>query len=207
MEERHFTIGTYLKHDKADNYLALGEVYKSTLKTLMKHFGMSDEDAQKEIDERTDPGSLLLPDHDYGIAPLAFLFRHYIEIKLKGLILYKGDSCERTHDVSRLLEQLRNILNSERASGDERLSIETCLIINEFQKLDKNSDGFRYPYGKNDTPSLQSNNAFLKYFNSLSAFKQMVNYVVDDFTNLEGDIDAEKEHQETLASMSNNQPS
>ncbi|MCE2498709.1 MAG: hypothetical protein J4F28_06960 [Nitrosopumilaceae archaeon] len=207
MEERYFAIGTCPKRDKVADYLEFGEVYKSALKTLMRHFEMPDEDMQKEIDERTDPGILLLPDHDYGIAPLAFLFRHYIEIKLKGLILYKGGSWEPTHDVRWLLEQLKNILNSEREGGDNRLSAETCIIINEFQKLDKNSDGFRYPYGKKGDPSLQNDSALLKYFNSLSTFKQMVNYVVDDFTNLEGDIDAEKECRETLASMSNNQPS
>ena len=207
MKERYFATGTYLKPDKANNYLAFGDTYKSALKTLMKYFEMSDEDEQKGIDERTDPDILLLPDHDYGIAPLAFLFRHYIEIKLKGLILYKGKSFRLTHDISKLLEQLRDILTSERTNGDERLSAKTCTVINEFQKLDEGSDGFRYPYDKNSTPSLQNNDVFLKYFNSLSRFKQITDCVIYDFTNLEGDIDAEKECQEDLASMSNYQPS
>lgn len=205
MEERYFAAGKYPKHGKANTYLAFGEIYKSTLKTLMKHFEMSDEDEQKEIDKMTDPDILLLRDHSYGIMPLAFLFRHYIEITLKGLILYKGRSWEQTHDISKLLGQLKNILDSEKTGSDEWLSVKTCIIINEFQKLDKNSDGFRYPYNK-DTPSLQNNKEFLKYFNSLSTFKQMIDCVMFDFTNLEGNIDNEKNFQETLASMPNYQP-
>jgi len=199
MQERHFAIGTYLNSDKALNYLAYGEVYKSALKALMENFERSDEAVQNEINKGVDPYILLLPEHDYGIAPLAFLFRHYIEIKLKGLILYKGEKFELTHNISKLLHQLKNLLNSERIDGDERLSDETCLVIEEFQKLDENSDGFRYPYTTSDTPSLQSNKEFLKYFNSLSTFKEMLEFVIDDLTNLEGDTDAEKEYQADLA--------
>jgi len=195
MQERHFATGIYLNPDKAHNYLAYGEVYKSALKSLMVNFEKTDEDVQKEITNNVDPDILLLPKHDYGIAPLSFLFRHYIEIKLKGLILYKGSSFEITHNINILLDQLQSLIYSE------RLSDETCLIIEEFQKLDKNSDGFRYPYTTKDEPSLQDKNNFLKYFNSLSTFKEMVTFVMDDLTNLEGDIDAERENWEDMNSI------
>ncbi|MCH7560150.1 MAG: HEPN domain-containing protein [Thaumarchaeota archaeon] len=190
MQERHFATGIYLNPNKALNYLAYGEVYKSALKSLIAHFEKTDEDIQKEITNNVDSDILLLAKHDYGIAPLSFLFRHYIEIKLKGLILYKGNSFELTHDIDKLFNQLKDIIDSERFSD------ETCLIIEEFQILDKSSDGFRYPYTTKDAPSLQDKNDFLKYFNSLSTFKEMVDFVIDDLTNLEGDIDAEKEHWE-----------
>lgn len=196
MQERHFATGIYLNSDKALNYLAYGEVYKSALKSLMVNFERTDEEVQKEITNNVDPDILLLPEHDYGIAPLSFLFRHYIEIKLKGLILYKGVDFELTHDINKLLDDLKNLVDSE------RLSDETCLVIEEFQKLDENSDGFRYPYTTRGKPSLQNNNDVLKYFNSLSTFKEMVEFVMDDLTNLEGDIDAEKENwEDSMSSM------
>lgn len=162
----------------------------------MQNFERTDKDVQKEITKGIDPDILLLPEHDYGIAPLAFLFRHYIEIKLKGLILYKDGNFELTHDISYLLHELKKLITPE------MLSDETCLVIEEFQKLDENSDGFRYPYTTKDTPSLQDNKEFLKYFNSLSTFKEMLEFVMQDLTNLEGDIDAEKEHfADSMSSM------
>ncbi len=195
MQERHFATGIYLSPDKALNYLAYGEVYKSALKSLMINFEKTDEEIQKEIIRDVCPDVLLLSEHDYGIAPLSFLFRHYIEIKLKGLILHKGGHFGLTHDIDKLLSNLKNLVESE------RLSDETCLIIEEFQNLDKNSDGFRYPYTTKDTPSLQDKNDFLKYFNSLSTFKEMVEFVMNDLTELEGDMDYEKENLEDFMSL------
>ena len=43
MQERHFATGIYLNPDKALNYLAYGEVYKSALKSLIAHFEKTDE--------------------------------------------------------------------------------------------------------------------------------------------------------------------
>ena len=185
MQERHFATGIYLNPDKAKNYLAYGDVYKLALKSLIIHFEKTDKELQEIINHDIDPAILLLPEHDYGIAPLSFLFRHYIEIKLKGLILGYYSCFKPTHNIKTLLDKLKPLV------GPERFSDETCLIINEFQKLDKNSDGFRYPYTVKDTPSLQDKNDFLQYFNSLSTFKDMVTFVVDDLTELECDVDYE----------------
>lgn len=190
MQERHFATGIYLNPDKSLNYLAYGEVYKSALKSLIVHFEKTDEEIQKEIIKNVDSDILLLSKHDYGIAPLSFLFRHYIEIKLKGLILSKGGSPKLTHDIDKLLNQLKDMINLQ------QLSDETCLIVEEFQKLDKSSDGFRYPYTTKDAPSLQDKHDFLKYFNSLSTFKEMVDFVMGDLTAIECGVDAENEFWE-----------
>lgn len=70
MNLKNFPIDKVYNSNISYSYLAYGEVYKDAVNSLSEQF---DKDNVH---------------HDYGILPLLFIFRHYIELKLTGLILY-----------------------------------------------------------------------------------------------------------------------
>lgn len=188
MDDRYFVVGDedWFNANDSQNYLLYGEVYKMTVNTLIEHFGKSSDELMKKMDETGDPEPAALPGHAFGIIPLIYNFRHYIELKLKGLILMKNGEMEKTHDISNLLKKLQSIAPSE------RISKETEEIIIAIQKLDtRQADAFRYPYDKNDKLHFQMYREFLKNINSFDKFKMIVSTVIGDLTNVEGDFEAE----------------
>src|SRR6185437_7618494 len=117
MEKKRFGIGGWLNTEKAQNYLAYGQVYKGIVKMSLKHFKKKPEDLLKEAEEYDDSEISLLPYHDLGMLPIAFNFRHYIEVKLKGLILLKKpDLTLNTHNIDELVTQLIEISKTKRIS-------------------------------------------------------------------------------------------
>lgn len=75
--------------------------------------------------------------------PLTFIFRHYIEIKLKEISETMGliDKTKKPrHDINELWINLSNTINE----SDKDFSIFSKLI-SELSKLDSNSMNFRYP--------------------------------------------------------------
>lgn len=74
---------------KSDDYLQYAEVYKEAIRSLIKKFS-------------EEP-----PMHDYSLAPILFLLRQYIELQLKGIIIYGEYSAEviGTHNIVFLYEE------------------------------------------------------------------------------------------------------
>src|SRR2546428_9430416 len=105
MADRRFGVGEWLDVEDAQNYLSYGEVYKIAVKTLIEHFNKPTDKLLEEADKSGDIETSILPEHALGILPLAYNFRHYIELKLKGLILMKGGKIDNTHDISTLLKK------------------------------------------------------------------------------------------------------
>ena len=71
MFEKRFPLDWKPEHqERGDNYLQYAENYKDSELVLLKEV------------------SLRSSGHDYEILPLLFLFRHYLELQLTGLILY-----------------------------------------------------------------------------------------------------------------------
>jgi len=57
-------------YEKAEVYLQYAAVYKDAIEILLKDFSNHH------------------PPHDYALAPLLALLRHFIEIQLKGIIMH-----------------------------------------------------------------------------------------------------------------------
>lgn len=86
-----------------------------------------------------------------------------------------------------------------------RISFETEDFINEIQKWDKNSLGFRYPYDTKGKKFFQGEflipSDFLRKINTLSNLKDIVLKVMEDLENIEGDFEQEKENKKNQADI------
>lgn len=87
---------------------------------------------------------------EYVVWPLAFLWRHHIELAVKEIILV-GRELEREHEgfpaghrLGRLWQTAKPYIERCGApSSPELANVET--VINEFENVDPGGDGFRYP--------------------------------------------------------------
>jgi HEPN domain-containing protein len=113
--------------DAKDRYFVYADVFMRIYRDLLSSFATADH---------------MLRGHDYGIIPPLFLFRHYIELQLKGLLIAHGGESMKTHDLDILLEKLLKV----NQTNPHKLSREVKNFITSLGRLDKNSDGFRYPY-------------------------------------------------------------
>lgn len=95
---------------------------------------------------------------DYVVFPVAFLYRHYIELRLKEILLVGGrlyDLKERLpkhHRIDELWKHARSIVKETSASEDLDV-MDAC--ISEFAKMDQNSQSFRYPVDRDGNQSIK----------------------------------------------------
>lgn len=98
---------------------------------------------------------------DTACLPALFLYRHYVELSLKGMLLDAGvlldltDSIPGWHPLKPLWKRLRDQLHLiEKQDDDEWLDRAEALMY-ELDSLDPQSFAFRYPVTKAGEPSLQ----------------------------------------------------
>ncbi len=98
---------------------------------------------------------------DILIYPIAFLYRHYLELRMKdiikdgNLLLDSINSYPKDHGINNLWDSCKVIikqLDQKNSLADELEAIDD--IIKEFSKIDPTSMAFRYPTDKKDNPSL-----------------------------------------------------
>ena len=98
-----------------------------------------------------DPNNKNIAELDTYIFPLIFLYRHCIELLLKGIAFQKiVDKTARKnfakdtfHDLSKILDEILNITLSNRA--EEEINWLSS-YFDDISKMDKESDSFRYPF-------------------------------------------------------------
>lgn len=99
-------------------------------------------------------------DQDYLVYPVCFLYRHYIELRLKELIdlgrrLFNSNrGFPETHRIDALWSECRPLLEKAFPRGDKTDldAIQAC--IHEFASVDPKSESFRYPKDKEGKPTL-----------------------------------------------------
>ena len=103
---------------------------------------------------------------DHAAYPVCFLYRHYIELMLKGLIQlgyqFKGQNTSYPlhHRIRDLWETCRPLI--EEACPDGNLS-DTEVVqnhIDEFSKFDPSGEACRYDVNKQGSPSFRQNRQF-----------------------------------------------
>ena len=106
---------------------------------------------------------------NFMVYPIMFLYRHYLEIQLKSILLtfqeYLGMPLKLPDPNLHALQYLWNevlkleciAIERDLWDSDDTLSSykETAELINEFSKLDRGSYDFRYPVKKDLTPTLE----------------------------------------------------
>lgn len=103
---------------------------------------------------------------DILIYPLIFLYRQYIELRLKEIYLIncnilKNPPGELTHNIDDFWKKVRAQLEEIEPDGPKEPLDEVESIIYNFSDIDKGSATFRYPFKKDKQkkwkPSLESN--------------------------------------------------
>lgn len=108
------------------------------------------------------------------VYPLVFLFRHFLELRLKELIVVSKElanpdiKLEMNHNIMKLWNQFKmQLLTIEPKTTDEEELKNIERLLNEYHQIDSNSQSFRYPTDKNDTPSLNLNTIDLENFSNV----------------------------------------
>lgn len=104
---------------------------------------------------------------DTLVYPILFLYRQYIELSIKeiirsGLLLLEREGkVPQHHDLGQLWRDAEKLL-TEMFPGDSVEQVqETGRIIRDFNKVDPQSDAFRYPVNKRGEQTLQG----IRYIN------------------------------------------
>jgi|APSaa5957512535_1039671.scaffolds.fasta_scaffold174234_1 hypothetical protein len=182
----HWFPETGLQHNQ---FYAYAEVYKESLITLINEITRNHDLFGNEKDRDNHPATL--SEHDYGIIPAVFLFRHYIELQLKGMILQRGGTMNdfnRRHGLDVLLQLLVNRIDLPAISENTRQ------FIRDLAELDSNSQGFRYPYTRGGQRFFEDLlEEKMTQVNTLREFMNRATVVIDDLENQEGRFDSEDE--------------
>jgi|GEM_PF-4204817 len=86
--------------------------------------------------------------HDYELVPILFIFRHYLELQMKGLNYYVNELGYQTtikptsHD---LLRPFRELLKPELQFLIRRPDSAVKTFVIDLGKIDSDGQGFRYP--------------------------------------------------------------
>lgn len=97
---------------------------------------------------------------DSLVYPICFLFRQYLELRLKEILkegwklLERDEKVPATHNIVLLWKKVKEIV-VEIFPGDENstLAVVDC-VIDQFYVIDASSFSFRYPVDKENNPSL-----------------------------------------------------
>jgi hypothetical protein len=100
--------------------------------------------------------------------PIVFLYRHYVELTLKDLIIQGNKKYNKPltkiqqgilvrHRIDLLWQELKPLLQQAHSAekSEEIEAVEACLL--EFSNVDESSFSFRYPVDKKNNPTLKNN--------------------------------------------------
>jgi hypothetical protein len=121
-------------------------------------------------------------DYDSLVFPIVFVYRQYLELRLKQLIrdserlLDDTSGFPTTHKIAELWKLCRPLLNQEELYvGDQVLdAIEE--LITEFADVDEDSYAFRYPTDTKNNPSLPDL-SYVNLLNLAEVIKKMAHFL------------------------------
>ena len=123
-------------------------------------------------------------DHDLLVFPIAFVYRQYLELRLKQLIRdikrLLGDSSgfPATHKIADLWRICRPLLKEVELNIGEQILDAIQVLIAEFVKVDEDLYAFRYPTDKRNNPSLPDL-SFVNLPNLAEVIRKMSNFLED----------------------------
>jgi hypothetical protein len=99
--------------------------------------------------------------HQFLGAPMLFLYRHYIELHLKSLLVDAGEllddpqSVPPEHYIKTLWKRFRALLLEISDQEEDPWLARADDIVSQFDELDPKSFTFRYPVSRKGVPSLE----------------------------------------------------
>ncbi len=141
---------------------------------------------------------------DSLIYPICFLYRHYLELTMKELIARgsrltqgKYDYPKDQHSLLELWEKCRELLLKlvDSVSQETLDAVEETIVQ---MKFDSNSQSFRYPETKKDTPTLLNSITHLNVRKLMEVIERVGNFLEGANEYLSVVIDVENEMREEL---------
>lgn len=91
---------------------------------------------------------------DFLVYPIVFNYRHFIELRLKGIIADYGDSVGvepiwDSHSLTHLWNAFAKVLDGYGTPDPDEADAVVAALIDEFSKIDPGSFSFRYPRDRN----------------------------------------------------------
>ena len=143
-------------------------------------------------------------DRNALIYPIAFLYRQYIELTLKGFILdgnevvVKAHSLPKSHNLNDLWSLCKKIVH-ERDLPVQKAEVAAIEKgIHEFSEFDPTSEAFRYPVNKRGAPSLPPAIKALSIRRLAAAMDKLAECLRKLEHLLGADTDLEKEYRSEL---------
>jgi hypothetical protein len=97
-------------------------------------------------------------ERDSLVLPILFLFRHYLELRFKDIIVYgqvltgQHARWRHGHDLESLWTEVQEIYNTVYGSGSSPEFVKVGACVTDLLLLDPNSTTFRYPRDANGRP-------------------------------------------------------
>ena len=168
--EKYFALdGEHLIGSEKDlEYLKYAESYKRTVMILM------------EVLEKSSSY------FHFDVTPLLFNFRHYLELQMTGLILYRLDLNKATQlEFIRFMKKSREthslsfyVNNLENYDPNANIPKEIKKAIIDMNQIDKKGDSFRYPESskglKHYRKSINPN-----FYNKLANFNSLKSIIIN----------------------------
>lgn len=124
-------------------------------------------------------------EQDFLVYPIVFLYRQYLELRIKKLIIDgyrlqdKNLDFPKIHDLTNLWNECKRVIKELSNEADEHLkdlpSIDEA--IKEFSNWDPTSENFRYPENKSGQPSLHPDLNLLNLRNFGEVMEKISNFL------------------------------
>ena len=137
---------------------------------------------------------------DYCVYPLVFLYRHYLELRLKqilrrgGYLLDEEPVFPKNHDLIDLWKRARGYLKRIWPDSDELQDLDK--VITAFAMIDPVSFAFRYPVTKKGEPSVPAFNTIniLQVAQAIASIGPTLDgscYGIEEYRDTKAEIEAE----------------
>jgi hypothetical protein len=166
---------------QSEQYLQYAEVYKDTIQLLLKGYL-----------ERP-------PIHDYSLAPILALLRQYIELQLKGIIMYPEETHEPivSHDIISLYEKAHKKIQEKynlKELGEPNDDV--VKFLRSLGEFDPRAQAFRYPTRRDGTDFFSESEEMDAWLReriiSLPLLNDVAEKIIGDLEGIEGYLDLKK---------------
>lgn len=120
---------------------------------------------------------------DVLVYPIVFMWRHYVELRLKEIIRSASTSMDDStelkldHKLHALWKRLRPLVEEIELDADPFPLNAVEEIIAQLDEIDRHSFAFRYPTGKDGAPSLPGELSYINIRNFTEVMQRVANFL------------------------------
>ena len=152
------------KGDRAFSLPISGEDKSQVEAFFMRFEGMYAAGFQRAADMVVDAARADDGNPDDLLFPVAYLYRHHLELMLKGVValgarsgaIDVSDDCLVKHDLQKLWIKVKQLIDQVWADSPQEDLKAVAQVVMEFHKLDPSGQAFRYARGKKGSRLLEN---------------------------------------------------